>query len=304
VSHFDAEIHVYDNDGAALGSWIAKLGKRTEGIATDGTDIWIVDWHTNGAWVKRYSGAATFTSGSHYPSYTFDLVTDSPGGITTDGMTIWVTDFGTDRIYMYDTMGILQHDWPLDSANASPAGITIDPSGESSSVWVLDSSMRSVYEYARDTGECLGSFPLSDDNRLPYGIADPPPAPSHHVIQTFGRNAADCCNNVAPALAPETRPLAQLSEIVIQSSMIGLRPDLDSIGRTPTSARMPSTESEPQTTAVETDCIQHLRPLVTNRADQLGERLEAMERPTTGDLDITELIDEELLDLLLQDDAL
>ena len=71
----------------------------------------------------------------------------------------------------------LQNDWPLDDANVNPSGLTIDPTGNSNSVWVVDIGSDSVYEYDRDSGDYLGSFPLDTaaGNIGPTGIADPPP---------------------------------------------------------------------------------------------------------------------------------
>jgi hypothetical protein len=78
---------------------------------------------------------------------------------------------------MYTTAGEFQGDWALHSANTFPNGLTIDPSGVSDSIWVVDTDTDSVYEYHRDTGEFRGSFALDTaaGNSHPTGIADPPP---------------------------------------------------------------------------------------------------------------------------------
>ncbi len=54
------KVYVYDNSGALLGSWTAgTLSTKAvvEGIATNGTDIWIVDAYSDK--VYKYAGAAT-----------------------------------------------------------------------------------------------------------------------------------------------------------------------------------------------------------------------------------------------------
>jgi hypothetical protein len=77
---------------------------------------------------------------------------------------------------MYTTAGVLQADWALHSVNANPRGITIDPAGVSTSVWVVDSGTSKVYEYDRDNGELRDIFALdrAAGNTAPRGIADPP----------------------------------------------------------------------------------------------------------------------------------
>jgi hypothetical protein len=84
----------------------------------------------------------------------------------------------SDRVYKYNTSGGSLGDWALVAANSSPTGITIDPSGSSTSIWVVDSGSDTVYEYLRDTGAFVGSFALDAGNTNPQGIADPPPASS------------------------------------------------------------------------------------------------------------------------------
>ncbi len=171
----DWTVYVFDMDGGLQGSWVAGTGlPRAEGIATDGTDVWIMDFKKDK--VLRYSDAASRLSGSQAPSSTFPLLADDPTGITTDGSTLWIVDHITDRVYLYSTDGVLQGDWKLHSANTSPSGLTIDPSGASDSVWVVDAGTDAVYEYDRDTGEFRGNFPLdvAAGNGHPTGIADPP----------------------------------------------------------------------------------------------------------------------------------
>jgi hypothetical protein len=169
------QVAVFDADGQFKGVWLAGTSlPRASGIATNETDIWILDFKKDQ--VRYYRDAASRLSGSQSPNSTFRLVAGDPSGITTDGMTVWVTDKGTDRVYQYTTAGVLLDDWPLHKANSWPEGITIDPTGSSNSVWVVDRGENAVYEYDRDTGEFLGSFALetADGNTGPSGIADPP----------------------------------------------------------------------------------------------------------------------------------
>src|SRR5262249_48924936 len=67
-------VYVYDAVGNLLGSWSAgSLPAKTdiEGIATNGTDVWIVD--DKGDKVYRYAGAATRLSGTQTATSSFNL---------------------------------------------------------------------------------------------------------------------------------------------------------------------------------------------------------------------------------------
>ena len=101
-------VYVYDTSGGLLGSWTAgSLATNTnvQGIATDGTNIWIVDaqsdrvfYYANAA--SRLSGTQTGTSfllGSGNTSPT-DLVFGASGSTRT----LWVVNSSTtDRVYRY-----------------------------------------------------------------------------------------------------------------------------------------------------------------------------------------------------------
>jgi hypothetical protein len=230
ILDFDMIVHVHDNDGTLVGSWLADKGgapvSSPNGIATDGTDIWIVDaW---GAQVKRYAGAATREAGSQTPISSFKI--DKHGtGITTDGNTIWIANRETDSVYLYTTDGDLYSEWPLHSANTWAVGATIDPSGASDSIWIVDQDTDSVYEYQRDTGEYRGSFALDTaaGNTYPSGIADPPPP-------TVGRTMPPSL--VAPS---ETEPSSNTSWLASASYLpLGL-------SRRPSEPRFDALWSEP-----------------------------------------------------------
>ena len=63
-----------------------------QGIATDGTDIWIVDAASDT--VSRFAGAAQFTSGVAPSTDSFRIQPDNqdPSGLATDGQKLWITD--------------------------------------------------------------------------------------------------------------------------------------------------------------------------------------------------------------------
>jgi VCBS repeat-containing protein/probable HAF family extracellular repeat protein len=177
-----ATVHVYDSHGNALGAWQLETSGKTSGIATDGIDIWIVDRKLDK--VFYYQGAAARLSGSAAPDSSFALTTANrrPAGITTDGQHLWIVDDGRskDRVFKYTLAGSLLGYWSLDSANTAATGITIDPTGLSESIWIVDGSTDSVYEYATARARVSGSstadsvFALAPGNTNPQGIADPP----------------------------------------------------------------------------------------------------------------------------------
>ena len=178
------KVYVYDGDGGSPTSWTAVGLNEAEGIATDAVDIWILDKKAKK--VLRYNDAAT--TGDANVDFSFSLYSgnNKAKGITTDGSSLWVVndDRNTDKVFKYDTSGNLEGSWTIDSANSKPTGITIDPSGASTSIWIVDGGTDAVYEYGNalgnSGGSLVGSFALAGGNTNPQGIADPPaPAESN-----------------------------------------------------------------------------------------------------------------------------
>jgi hypothetical protein len=179
-------VYAYDNDGNLLGLWTAAGAGQAEGIATDGVNIWIVDAQDDQ--VLYFAGGALVTSGTVQPTSTFNLaaVNDNPTGITTDGTSIWINDDdkrNEDNIWRYTLAGVFQGGWDLPAANAKAVGITIDPTGASDSIWVVDSGTDQVFEYKGAYGSnfsvpltLVGTFNLASGNANPTDIADPPVA--------------------------------------------------------------------------------------------------------------------------------
>jgi hypothetical protein len=176
-------VYVYDTSGVLLGSWTAgslASNATPEGITTNGTDIWIVDSRSDK--VFRYTGAASRFSGSQSAASSFNLNSGNknPKGIVTDGTSIWVVnDAATDKVFKYTLTGTLLGSWALDAANASPTGITLDPTSVSH-LWIVDNGTDRVYQYDDAAGRTSGSqaasasFALAAGNTNPQDIADPP----------------------------------------------------------------------------------------------------------------------------------
>ena len=84
-----------------------------------------------------------------------------------------------DKVYKYTIDGTYVGRWNIDPANAKPTGITIDPTGASDDIWIVDNLTDSVYQYdggaTRTGGSALNDavFTLDAANTNPQGIADP-----------------------------------------------------------------------------------------------------------------------------------
>lgn len=213
----DDHVYVHDTDGTLLRSWKATGLSRPEGIATDGTDIWIVDRGNDR--VHYFAGGATRTGDTGATS-NFALVAGNPRGITTDGIHLWVVDTGTDDVYKYTTSGTYLGSWAMDSRNTAPRGITIDPSNVGD-IWVVDSGDDDIYQYSGAATRLSGSqsadevFNLASGNANPQGIADPP-APAEWAAATTRSRVV--------GLSPRVDKPSSVDEGLQRSSTITVRP--------------------------------------------------------------------------------
>lgn len=171
-------VFVYNATGTSLGSWTTTSPKTPTGIATNGIDLWIVDKGNDR--VYFYAGAAARRSGSVAATSNFALGSGNttPEGITTDGTKLWVVNSAaTDKVFVYTIAGVLQGSWTI--GNTTPTGLTIDPSGASQSIWIVDNGTDRVYEYTNARSRISGSqaaassFALAAGNTTPTDIADP-----------------------------------------------------------------------------------------------------------------------------------
>ena len=144
------KVYVYNTSGGLLGSWTAgslASNATVEGIATNGTDIWIVDARQDK--VFKYTGAASRLSGSQNAASSFNLNSSntSPKDIVTDGTNLWVVnDSSTDKVFKYTVSGSLVGSWTISGAGSSPTGITLDPSNVAN-LWIVDSGTKRVYQF-------------------------------------------------------------------------------------------------------------------------------------------------------------
>ncbi|MCU0961709.1 MAG: PKD domain-containing protein, partial [Pirellulaceae bacterium] len=179
----DHTVHVFDAQGTHDGSWAPDQLSSPQGIATDGTDLWVVDRGDGRIHYFAEGGARTFGTASADAVYLLHVDNRSPSDLVARDGVFWVTDDLLDQVFVYDA-----HDdqfrylgrWSLDAANADASGIALDPSGASDDLWVVDRVDRLVYAYVGGTTWRGGnraadsSFALAIGNSAPEGIADPP----------------------------------------------------------------------------------------------------------------------------------
>lgn len=178
------KVYVYDTSGGLLGSWTAGTlasNATVEGIATNGTDVWIVDAKQDK--VFKYTGAASRLSGSQNAASSFALNSGNkePKDIVAGGTSLWVVNNSTtDKVFKYSQAGSLLGSWTISTSGVtSPTGITLDPANPND-LWIVDNGTDRVYQYdaavTRISGSLAASasFALATGNTNPQGIADPP----------------------------------------------------------------------------------------------------------------------------------
>jgi hypothetical protein len=180
-------VFVYDNTGTTVGSWIPGGVRMPEGIASDGTDLWMAERGT----VHYYAGAAERTAETQAPTASFPLPRQlrAPMGVTTNGTTLWIVDDQTDSVFVFDVADRTQlrfvGSWQIDSRNRKPTGITTDPSGATNDLWIVDGNRTAptIFKYCDAANLTTGTIsacdvqPLAPLNRTPQGVAIRPAAP-------------------------------------------------------------------------------------------------------------------------------
>ena len=110
-------VYVYSTGGTLLGSWSAgglSSSAQLTGIATNGTDIWLVDSYADK--VYKYTGAASRLSGSQNAASSFSLASGkngntNPQDIVTDGTSFWVVDGTALKVFKYTLSGSSLGSW-------------------------------------------------------------------------------------------------------------------------------------------------------------------------------------------------
>jgi streptogramin lyase len=177
-------VYVYSPSGTLLGSWSAgglSSSATLTGIATNGTDIWLLDSYSSK--VYKYNGAASLRSGSQNANSSFRLSRSNSNAtdMVTDGTYFWVVNANgsSSQVFKYSLSGRSLGSWTIDPANTNPTGITINPNSVSD-VWIVDNGTNKVYDYTAAASRTSGSqnaastFALAANNTNPQGLADPP----------------------------------------------------------------------------------------------------------------------------------
>jgi hypothetical protein len=236
VVDVNKNVYVYSPSGTLQGSWSAgglSSSAQLTGIATNGTDIWLVD--SSADKVYKYTGAASRTSGSQNAASSFNLVAghngdSNPQDIVTDGTSFWVVDGTSLKVFKYSLSGSSLGSWSIDPANTHPTGITINPNNISD-IWIVDNGTDEVYQYIGAAGRTSGSqgagaiFALAAGNTNPQGIADPPVGLGLPVVNTTRVEGYGSRPRFLASLSP--RYLSPAAFTQDPGRQLGLGPDVE-----------------------------------------------------------------------------
>jgi len=196
------KVFIYNTSGALLGSWTLgtlATNATVEGIATDGTNIWVIDARADR--IYYFAGAASRTTGTQTAATSFALTKgnaipkDIVWGQQSNVSYLWVVDdtATADRVYRYtlNASGVSTavSSWLISTQNAAPTGIALDPANGVLDLWISDSGTDRVYRYAN--GRTLAapvltsSFALGAGNTNAQGLADPPPVAAESQLPGY-----------------------------------------------------------------------------------------------------------------------
>ncbi|MFN9694010.1 MAG: hypothetical protein ACK550_09510 [Synechococcaceae cyanobacterium] len=204
-----------------------------------------------------YQNAALNTSGTDKAERVFSVATAVvPKGLTTDGNSLWVvSDSTANTVFRYTIVkdgsgaptGLTPAgSWTLAAANTTPTGITLDPTGVSKSLGVVDIKTDTVYEYANGTLLSSGtnvaaaaSFKLSSGNTTPQDIFDPVFTQASAQADSPGINAAepDALTGLVGSGTAPSGPIAAFAGVESSDGLIN--PDQPS----PAPALVPATDA-------------------------------------------------------------
>jgi hypothetical protein len=206
-------VTVYDAGRNVEGNLALSGVQNPTGIAMAGNDLYVSD--STARAIHVFAGAASQLSGTVAPTRSIALAAGntSPQDVATDGTTLWVVNSASvDRVYVYQAgTGAALGNWSIDSLNATPSGITLDPTGASNSLWIVDRGTDRVYEYANGRARTTGSqaaavvFALGAGNTDPQGIADP----LGMAGRTASRSSTPAADLAAALVATPVEPSTQ-----------------------------------------------------------------------------------------------
>jgi hypothetical protein len=217
-----------------------------EGIATDGTHIWIVDARSDR--VYYYQNAASRLTGTQNATTSFALTTGNAGpkdvvwGTQSGVSYLWVVnDASTDRVFRYtlNASGVAtaSTSWLINSANSRPTGIAVDPSNATMDIWISDNNTDRIYRYTNGrtaTAPTLASsfaLAVASGNGNVQGIADPPPV-SVESSQPGYRVESNHIGTVAAGDIPAARTAVNQKSASTQETVNGANVVAPSVSRT------------------------------------------------------------------------
>ena len=213
--------------GTSLGGLNSRA--NVQGIATNGTDVWVVDAYADK--VYRYTDAANRIDGSPNVASSFSLnkSNKSSTDMVTDGTSLWVVDNSSvDKVFRYTMAGTLASSWTITTSGAiNPTGITIDPANVGH-IWIVDNGTTTdrVYQYNNAASLPSGSskaadayFALVAGNTNPQGIADPPARGSLLATETAALSEPV---SRAPAFSGNDAVLASLYYVPLKKTSAAL----------------------------------------------------------------------------------
>ena len=168
VLNSDGRVFVYDYDllnesFSAAGSVQLTGLTNPQGLATNGTDLWVTDDAGQNDFVQFFDDAALLTTGTAAltSSFTTETGNNFPEDITTDGTFLWVLNNGGGKnIFKYQTDGTFVGRFNLVDENLEVKGIAVDP-GSPDSIWVTSLIGDKVLRY-NDAVNQIDGFRTAD----------------------------------------------------------------------------------------------------------------------------------------------
>ena len=205
---------------------------RRRGIATNGTDVWIVDAKSDK--VFKYTGAATRLSGSQNAASSFSLNSGNKDAsdIVTDGTHLWVVnDSSTDKVFKYTRRR--GAGWEAGRSPRPACAVrrgsrsirairVISGSSTAAPIASISTTPPPAAPPARQSAST--DFALAAGNTNPQGIADPPPPELVDAVLADGVSD-DPIMDVVPATQPSADDHdAALFSIMAEFEQVWARP--------------------------------------------------------------------------------
>ncbi len=182
---YGATAHTLSLDG----SWTPKTASGSAlveptDIATDSSDIWVIDKDGASSKIYFYDAAATTSptgATNATSSYALNSLNTNPSGLSVDATRAFVTDLSRREVFVYNrSTGSYLGRWKLDPGNQNPTDITTEPTGAGtfgSNLYVVDKTRGEVFTYSNsvdwvDNGNASNTTFLSKNSTWNYLVTD------------------------------------------------------------------------------------------------------------------------------------